>query len=94
MRVNRKWLRISLIIAVLLSLLVAMDYIGNLADYNRHVKSALETKKPLNYYQQNILTSVIYNKIEFAICLALIFFVAVIKSVEPKFSNKLQYYGD
>ncbi|TSD64533.1 hypothetical protein FFF34_011515 [Inquilinus sp. KBS0705] len=94
MRVNRKWLRISFTTIVVISVAVALVYVDNLVNYNREVRNDMDAHKILNARQHDILNSVVWSKVEFIACLVVLIFTLMVKSIEPKFNNKLKYYGE
>jgi hypothetical protein len=92
-KIKRRWLSISAILFVILSLLFAFGWINSEVSYKYEVQDTVYSGKPLDEHQKDILYYIASSKVEFTCCVVLLVLTLYVNGAEPTFKGRV-YYTD
>ena len=95
MRLNKRFLSITIVILLLLTLLFGFGYMNSLVSYKYEVQDSQTIGKDPTYglddHQKQIMNDIVNSKIEAIICGTLAFLIIMVVSIEPTFKGRITY---
>jgi hypothetical protein len=93
MKINRRWLRWSVVILVIILFIFGLGYINGQISFKYEVQDSLSSGRPLDEHQKEIIGYIHSSKIEFFSCVILLVAILVVINSEPTFKRKISYFG-
>jgi hypothetical protein len=91
MKINRRWLHLSVIVLVITLFTLGFGYLNSEVSFKYEVQGSITGGQTLDDHQKEIIGYMNSSKIELNVCSVLLIGILIVINAEPTFKGRIAY---